>query len=78
MNTRRIQPDIELLSPEHRAMFEASNKCLREAGDEECTVSEFLKCRIDDAIEQAERVASRSMLGAFNVQEILLILRGKQ
>lgn len=75
---RRLQPDIDLLSAGHRADFEKKNALLHELGEEEWTVAEYLRRRVDEAIEEAERVASQSMLGAYSVEKILAILRGKQ
>lgn len=50
-NIKRLQPDIGLLSDAHRRDFERQNDLLRESGEEETTVSEFLSCRLEDAAE---------------------------
>lgn len=76
MNTRRIQQETLLLSPGSLALFEASNERLRKEGEEECSVAEFLATCINQAVEEAERVASKSAVGAYCVKKILVILRG--
>jgi hypothetical protein len=55
----RLEDELGLLNDAQRAQFEDQNRLLRESNAEPVSVSEFLSCRLEDALEALTDVGGR-------------------